>query len=364
MKIEKNTFDLNIQHWILIVALILAMIGVFLLIKPFLNSIIMAFILSLLCLPIHEKIDHKLVNKPNTAALLSCFLLTVIIVIPFGFFANAIVQQAGIFSKTAYEWVNLGKAQLMLDHPFVQNFISAINKIYPFEDINTDMILQQAGGAISTLGSGVLDVSAKLVGNVTQVLTSFLLMLFVLFFLLRDNDFLVEKIRHVVPLSRSQENRLLHEIESVAKSAMLGSFVTAVAQGIAGGFAMWLVGFPGLFWGMMIGFCSFIPMIGTALIWLPTAIYLLLANEWQWGVFLIVWGILVIGSIDNFVRPLVMQGNSGMNTLLIFFSLIGGIQVFGLLGLIYGPLIFGLCLALFGLYETEFADFLEYQDDR
>lgn len=342
----------------------LAIIGVFLLIKPFLDAIIMAFILSLLCLPIHQRIERKLVNKPNTAALLSCFLLTVTIVIPFGFFINAIVQQAGIFSKSAYEWVNLGKAQLLLDHPYVQKFIAAINRIYPFEDFNTQMILEQAGGAISKLGTGVLDISAKLVGNVTQVLTSFLLMLFVLYFLLRDHEFLVEKIRHVVPLSRSQENRLLHEVETVAKSAMLGSFATAVVQGIAGGFAMWLVGLPGLFWGMMMGFCSFIPMIGTALIWLPTAIYLILTNEWQWGVFLIVWGVVVIGSIDNFVRPLVMQGNSGMNTLLIFFSLIGGIQVFGLLGLIYGPLIFGISLALFSLYEIEFSDFLKYQDKR
>ncbi len=105
-------------------------------------------------------------------------------------------------------------------------------------------------------------------------------------------------------------------------------------------------------------------MVGTALIWLPAAIYLLLTNEWQWGIFLIAWGVIVIGSIDNFVRPLVMQGNSGMNTLLIFFSLIGGLQVFGLLGLIYGPLIFGLALALFSLYEIEFEDFLKRQDDR
>ena len=364
MSEQKNNFNFKIHHWILIIALVVAIIGVFLLIHPYLNSIIMAFILSLLCLPIHDRIDQKLVNKPNTAAFLSCFLLTVMIVIPFGFFANAIVQQAGVFSKTAVEWVNLGKAQHLLDHPIVQKFISAINQIYPFEDINSDMILKQAGGAISKLGSGVFNISAKLVGNITQVLTSFMLMLFVLFFLLRDHEFLVEKIRHVVPLSRSQENKLLHEIESVAKSAMLGSFVTAVVQGIVGGFAMWLVGLPGLFWGMMMGFCSFIPMVGTALVWLPTAIYLILTNEWQWGVFLIIWGIVVIGSIDNFVRPMVMQGNSGMNTLLIFFSLIGGIQVFGLLGLIYGPLIFGLSLALFGLYETEFSDFLKRQDDR
>jgi len=361
---EKKKFNFRVQHWILIAALIVAFLGVFLLIKPYANSIVMAFILSLLCLPFHHKIDERLKNKPNTAAVLTCILLTVIIVIPLGFMISAIIEQAGLLTKSTYEWINQGKAEVLLEHPYVQKFITMVNQIYPFEEINTKMILDQAGGTISKLGSGVLNFSAKLVGNVTQVLTSFILMLFVLFFLLRDHEMLIDKMRHVIPLSRTQEDKLLNEIESVAKSAMLGSFVTALVQGVAGGFAMWLVGFPGLFWGMMIGFASFIPMVGTALIWLPAAIYLLLTNEWQWGLFLIGWGVVVIGSIDNFVRPLVMQGNSGMNTLLIFFSLIGGLQVFGLLGLIYGPLIFGLALALFSLYEIEFEDFLRRQDDR
>ena len=361
---EKRKINLRTQHWILMAAVVIAFFGVFLLIKPYSNSIIMAFILSLLCLPFHDKIDQRLGNKPNTAAILSCILLMVMIVIPFAFITGAIVEQAGILSKTAYEWVNLGKAKTLLDHPYIQKVITAINRVYPFEEINTEMILKQAGGALSKLGSGVFNISAKLVGNATQVLTGFVLMLFVLFFLLRDHESLIEKMRHIIPLSRSQEDRLLNEIENVAKSAMLGSFVTALVQGIVGGFAMWLVGFPGLFWGMMMGFCSFIPMIGTALIWLPAAIYLLLTHELQWGIFLIAWGVIVIGSIDNFVRPMVMQGNSGMNTLMIFFSLIGGLQVFGLLGLIYGPIIFGLALALFSLYEIEFEDFLKRQDDR
>jgi predicted PurR-regulated permease PerM len=138
--------------------------------------------------------------------------------------------------------------------------------------------------------------------------------------------------------------------------------LTAIAQGLAGGFAMWLAGFPGLFWGTMMGFASFIPVVGTALIWVPATIYLLLTNQWEWAIFLTAWGVLVVGSIDNIVRPLLMQGNSGMNTLLIFFSLLGGIHLYGLIGLIYGPIIFALTLVLFNMYETEFKSFLDQQD--
>ena len=187
-------------------------------------------------------------------------------------------------------------------------------------------------------------------------------MLFVLFFLLRDHEKVINTLRHIIPLSRSQEDKLLIEIEQVSKSAVMGSFLTAIAQGIAGGIGMGIAGFPGLFWGTMMGFTSFIPVVGTALIWLPATLYLLAIGDINWAIFLGIWSIAVVGSIDNILRPFLMQGSAGMNTLMIFFSLLGGIQLFGLIGLIYGPLIFAITVVLFKMYEEEFHSFLNWQD--
>jgi predicted PurR-regulated permease PerM len=103
-------------------------------------------------------------------------------------------------------------------------------------------------------------------------------------------------------------------------------------------------------------------VVGTALIWLPAAIYLMITGDWGWGIFLVIWGVAVVGSIDNFLRPLFMQGSSSMSTVIIFFSLLGGIHAFGLMGLLYGPIIFTITLVLFRLYEQEFQGFLDYQD--
>jgi predicted PurR-regulated permease PerM len=111
-------------------------------------------------------------------------------------------------------------------------------------------------------------------------------------------------------------------------------------------------------------FASLIPVVGTALVWLPAALYLMLTGDSGWGVFLIAWGVVMVGSVDNFLRPLFMQGGSAMNTVSIFFALLGGIHLFGLMGLLYGPLIFAVTLVLFRLYEQEFAAFLDYQDRR
>lgn len=353
---------LNSSHWVLIGALLAAGYACFLLIEPYINPIILAFIMSLLFAPLHNKISDKLPNSPNSAAILSCMALTFIIAIPLFFVFIAIVQQGATFSKDAYHWVTDGGVQTLFQHPFIAKALSFINNFLPFDAIDPTEVTQKVAQLASQIGTGIVGMSAQIVGDVTNVLMNFFLMLFVLFFLLRDQDKIISAFRHVLPLSRSQEDRLLDEIELVSKSAILGSFLTAIAQGIAGGFAMWLAGFPGLFWGTMMGFASFIPVVGTALIWVPATIYLLLTNQWEWAIFLTAWGVLVVGSIDNIVRPLLMQGNSGMNTLLIFFSLLGGIQLFGLIGLIYGPIIFALTLVLFNMYETEFKTFLDQQD--
>ena len=353
---------LNSSHWVLIAALLAAGYACFLLIQPYLNPIILAFIMSLLFAPLHNKISEKLPNSPNSAAILSCTALTFIIAIPLFFVFVAIVQQGATFSKDAYHWVTEGGIQALFEHPIVAQILTFINKHLPFDAIDPTEITQKVAQLASQVGTKVVGISAQILGDVTNVLMNFFLMLFVLFFLLRDQDKIISAFRHVLPLSRSQEDRLLTEIEEVSKSAILGSFLTAIAQGLAGGFAMWLAGFPGLFWGTMMGFASFIPVVGTALIWVPATIYLLLTNQWEWAIFLTAWGVLVVGSIDNIVRPLLMQGNSGMNTLLIFFSLLGGIHLYGLIGLIYGPIIFALTLVLFNMYETEFKSFLDQQD--
>lgn len=357
---EKLKFDSN--HWVLIVALIVAALSCYLLLQPYINSIIMAFILSLLMFPIHEKIETKLPSYKNIVALLSCIILTFIIVIPLLLVFAAIVQQGSKFSQNLYQWVTDGGIQTVLNHPWVVKALDIANNYLPFHEVTPQQIAQRTAQLATTFGSNLVAISAKILGDATSFIANFFLMLFVLFFLLRDHDKIITAMRHILPLSRSQEDRLLNEIEQVSKSAVMGSFLTAIAQGMAGGFGMWLAGFPGLFWGTMMGFASFIPMVGTALIWIPATLYLFIIEETTWAIFLLLWSIIVVGSIDNLLRPLLMQGSAGMNTLMIFFSLLGGLQLFGLIGLIYGPLIFAITIVLFNLYEEAFKDFLNRQD--
>lgn len=366
IKLDQTVPDklkISSSHWVLIIALLAAAFACYLLISPYVNSIMMAFIISLLMFPIHEKVESKLSAYPNLASLLSCVILTFIIVIPLLFVFGAIVQQGSKFSQNVYQWVTHGGIQTVFNHPLVVKVLAITNQYLPFDEISPQQIAQKVGQFATSFGTNLVGISAKILGDATTFIMDFLLMLFVLFFLLRDHEKIIASLRHIIPLSRSQEDRLLQQIEQVSKSAVMGSFLTAIAQGVAGGIGMWLAGFPGLFWGTMMGFASFIPVVGTALVWIPATVYLFVTGDTGWALFLAIWSVALVGSIDNLLRPLLMQGSAGMNTLLIFFSLLGGIQLFGLIGLIYGPLIFAITIVFFNMYEEEFQGFLNKQDN-
>lgn len=355
-------FTIESRHYLLILALLLALYGSYLLVAPYLGAIVLAFVLSLLCYPVHHWIGSKMPAKPNLAATLSCLLLVLVILVPASLVFAALVQQGLLVTKQIYLWLGQGGAEQLLQHPYLQQLQALAADKLPGDLLTPRQIIERLSEFAAGFSKELLNLSTKMLGDLTGLLFSFVLMLFVLYFLLRDHDKIVAAIQHYIPLSRSQKDALLSEAKLVARSAVLGSVLTAIAQGLAGGIAMAIVGFPGLFWGTMMAFASFIPAVGTALIWLPASLYLFFTGDWGWGLFLAGWGVLVVGSIDNVLRPILMQGSSNMSTLLIFLALLGGIQLFGLIGVIYGPIIFALTLVLLRLYTIEFKDFLAQQD--
>jgi predicted PurR-regulated permease PerM len=213
---------------------------------------------------------------------------------------------------------------------------------------------------LNLLGRGI----APLIAGTGQFLVGFAVMLFVLFFALRDGKQTMDHLRHLLPLTRSQEDALLNRIGDVTRAVVFGTGITAVAQGVAAMIAFAVVGIPALFWGTVLAVASLIPVVGTAIVWVPAVGYLALVGKTGSALFLALWCIVVVGSIDNLLRPIVMGGRSGMSSLVVFFSVVGGIQLFGPMGIVYGPLIFGVCAVCIYIYELENARFLRSQARR
>jgi predicted PurR-regulated permease PerM len=359
--IMKARLDVNSNRVILLIFLGIALYACYWLVKPFLQPIILAILIGWMAFPLHQRLVLALRGRISLASLLSCLALSLVLLIPSLILLIAVLKQGISYSVIVRDWATAENIHQLMSHPWLLELQSRVTRVLPEGALDPDNIRGAAVEAASMMGRQFADVSKSILGSLTKFIINFLLLLFVLFFVLRDNDKLIAFLHRALPLSNSQENTLFQEVKDVSKTALTGSLLTAVTQGAVGGIGLWLAGFPGVFWGTVMAFTSLIPFVGTALVWLPAALYLLVTGEIKWAVFMVIWGVLVIGSIDNFLRPLFMQGAS-MNTVVVFFSLIGGLQVFGLIGLIYGPLIFSIALVLFNLYEREFSDFLDSQD--
>ena len=356
-----GALDPTPNRLVLLVFLGVALYASYLVVAPFMEPIILGILIGMLAFPVHDWMENKLRGRSNLAALLGCLGLSLLILLPASMVVIAILKQGITYAVIFKEWATEENIHQILSHPTVQQIKTRLDQVLPDDALNPAAIKSQAIVTATTLGKNFAGMSTAMLGSITHFAVNFTLMLFVLFFVLRDHDKMLVFLRHALPLSRTQEDVLFKEIVDVSKSALLGSLLTAVTQGVVGGIGLSLAGIPGLFWGAIMAFASLIPFVGTALIWVPAALYLFFTGDTCWGIFMVFWGAVVVGSIDNFLRPMFMQGAS-MNTVVVFFSLIGGLQMFGLMGLIYGPLIFSIALVFFRLYTSEFAEFLDAQD--
>jgi predicted PurR-regulated permease PerM len=196
--------------------------------------------------------------------------------------------------------------------------------------------------------------AATVVGNVTSFVVNTVITLFTLFFLFREGRSARRRAAAILPLSTAQIDRLFTGIENTIIATVYGGIVVAIVQGALTGFALWLTGIHSpVLWGVVAAVFALIPLVGTAVVWVPAAIYLVATGDWVKGVLLAAWGAGVVGTVDNFLRPYLISGRVQMHTLLIFFAVFGGVQAFGFLGLFVGPVILAVTITVLGMLRDE-----------
>lgn len=354
--------QLNTGHYFLVFLIILALFFCWQIMKPYIDPVIIALILAALTSPVNDWLLKRLRGRESLAALISCLLLIIIIVVPVVILLSVVIRQ-GIHSFNAIQqWVAAGNFDAVMSSPLVVRALAMADKYLPvnvLENMDLGSAVMQVS---SSSGKWLVSKGGYFIGNISLIAGKFFIMIFVFYFAVRDQQRIVDYVLHLIPLSTRHETILVKKIKDVARSALLGSFVTALAQGAAGGLAFAICGLPGFFWGAVMAFASLIPVVGTALVWVPATGYLLISGDWGYALFMTIWCVLVVGMIDNVLRPLFMSGGAGMSTVLIFFSILGGISYFGLAGLLYGPLVFGITMVLLYIYDLEFGAFLAGQD--
>jgi predicted PurR-regulated permease PerM len=220
--------------------------------------------------------------------------------------------------------------------------------------MSQEQLKQASLDRLQGLSTGLLNWAKSMAVNIGGTIVDTVIMLLTLFFLLRDGEWIRERIGALLPLEPHRFDELVETISESIAANMYGVLAVAVAQGTLGAIGYAIAGLPSVvLWSVATSVFSMIPLAGAAAVWVTGCLYLLAVGSWGKAIFLAVWGAGVISTADNIVRPLVLSGKVKLHTLLIFFSLLGGVRAFGIIGLFVGPIIVSVAMALLKMLEDE-----------
>ncbi|KIZ48012.1 MULTISPECIES: AI-2E family transporter [Rhodopseudomonas] len=326
-----------------------------LILRSFYSALLWGVVIAILFAPLYRGLLKRTGNRSNLAAIATVTIIVLIVILPISMVGAALAQEAGGMYK------KIQSGELDLAQLFQQ--IQAALPIW-ISDLSSQFGIANLGGLQERLSAGLLKGSQFLAGqaiNIGQSTFDFVVNLFVmvylLFFLLRDGDALARRIRNALPLSRQRQDELLEKFTVVIRATVKGNMLIALLQGALGGLIFWVLDINGaLLWAVVMAFLSLLPAIGAGLVWIPVALYLLATGAVWKGVILIAFGALVIGLVDNLLRPVLVGKDTRMPDYVVLISTLGGIEVFGLNGFVIGPVIAAMFIAVWDIYATSRRD--------
>jgi len=237
----------------------------------------------------------------------------------------------------------------ILQYPVISNITKKILNVFNMSYAELKKIIVTN---LTTLGKELLSRITSSIGNIVSTIVDIVFVFLTVFFLLLDGPVFLKKIQDYMPFSKNHKEKLIKQVKEIIISTIYGGVTVALVQGLIGGIAFLILGIPSsVFWGLCMFFSSFIPILGTFIIWGPGSLYLFFNGFFLKGFILIFIGIFVISMVDNILRPLIVKGKTKLPTILIFFSILGGIKLFGFIGFIMGPLVLALFISVFEILK-------------
>jgi len=324
---------------------------------PFFSIIILGAVVTGVFNPFFTYLKGK-VNAP-VASLITCILIFFILFIPIVFFV-------GILSKEAYDLYLLAKSAVLGDQ--VKNLLESskiIEKANPIlSNFNMELTGEELNKAISEIGKIIglflYEQARAITSNALKFFINFFFMLLIIYYLLIDGNRLVSFINDLSPLPSEQDDKLIQKFKDMAGAVLIGNGLGGLIQGIIGGSLFALFGLKSPFlWGFIMALLAFLPIVGIGIVFIPAAIYLFLAGRIGASIFFIVFYVVLSGGIEYLFKPKVVGQRVQMHTLLVFLSIIGGLKLFGILGIIYGPLAMTAFLTLTDIYHASYQNLVE-----
>jgi predicted PurR-regulated permease PerM len=348
------------RFWVRLGAVLLAATLAYLvyrIIEPLWQPLLWAVLLGALLTPWNLSLTRRLGGRPVLASSVTTVLTVLLFVLPMGAIAGAVAAQAAQLANRLERYVPEGTPGWPMD----LSQVPVLERPLAWIGEHTGVTLPQIEGWLVTGTKNLLQVLISSSGDVVLgavgTVVSFLLMLFVLFFVLRDGPDIARQFVRLLPIEQRRRRRLWQHLQDVTRAVFMGIGLTAVAQGVLVGIGFWIAGLPSpLVFGVIATLLALIPFVGTSVVWGLGAIYLASQADYGHAIFLAVWGVFVVGLADNFLRPLLIAGRADVPTLAVFIGVIGGLSAFGFIGLFLGPIVLGLLVALFRLEAERLAE--------
>ena len=300
--------------------------------------------------PLYEKLSLKLKSERIPSIILTAGII-ILILGPFAYLFGVLINEATIAVAKVNAMYQSGQLEktLAVDLPWLETVKSRLSQYYDLSEINLDSLIKQAA---DNLGGFLFAQTSWLITNGTKFIFYFGLMIFSMYYFFKDGDEIIHQIKRLIPLTVEQVDITFKRLREVIYATMYGGVVIAILQGVLGGIMFWIFDISSpVFWGAVMALLSIIPIVGAFVVYVPAGIVLMIGGSFVKGFLIIGIGIIIISQVDNVLRPLMISGRTSIHPLLLFFSILGGISLFGLLGLILGPLIAAVFITLLQILE-------------
>lgn len=342
----------QLQSVSFLVALILVFLLVAWIFKPFINILALALILAILFRPVYRLLLSK-VKKPSIASLLTLLIMILIIAIPLWLFGQVIVGELnGLYDR----YRNGG---------FVLNRQELISQLPPAAQDIVENFSQDINSYVGQITSNVFSSASRILSNVAGFFIALFMLLFIVYYLLRDGGEIKAVIMDISPMASAQESKLFDKIVLAVNGVVKGAFLMAVVQGVIATVGFLIFGVPEPFlWGAFTVLAALVPTVGTALSLVPAIIYLIITGNVAPAIGLTIWGVVFVGLVDNFLGPKLIGSSTKLHPVLVLLAVIGGIQFFGILGFLIGPIVLAIFVAMVQMYRDDYSRWLHSNPDK
>ncbi len=348
---ERSVFFALVAYTLLLLSLYL----LYIIVSPFLAALGWASVMVIATYPIYRRLLRLFRRKPTRSAAIMTALVFLIIVIPATLLVGTLVKEVTHTQQVISEWSDTQPAVTLdrvMKSPWVEPVVTRLQDLVKAYDVDLKAAAIQGARRLTSF---LLDALRGAVVQAAFLLVQLMLILISLFFLYRDGQKLTKAFLLTLPIPENRKAHIHGTVESLVSAVVIGVLVTATLQGLLAGLGYWFVGLPSpALLGTLSAICALIPVVGSAVVWVPAVAYLLISGDKVHGFVLLGWCILVVGAVDNFVRPLLISGRSGLSFTLMALGGIGGLAAFGFFGLVAGPVIIAVFMLVLEMYQSEF----------